>query len=87
LIKDRIDRDTPPAFLVHAGNDDRVPVEESIDLYLSLRRKGVPAELHVYEQGSHGFALETNRSEAITGIVKSWSERCIEWLKVRGIMN
>lgn len=76
----------PPAFLVHAENDSKVSVLASIELYTDLKQKGVPAELHVYEQGEHGFALEKNRDTATNSTVADWSDRCIEWLKLRGIL-
>ena len=76
----------PPAFLVHAGNDSKVSVDNSIDLYSALTRMNVPAELHIYEQGEHGFALELDRGPAVTSTVIDWSRRCIEWLKVRGVL-
>ena len=73
-----------PTLLIHAGNDSKVPVSSSIEMYKYLHEKGAPVELHVYEQGEHGFALETNRGMAITSTVHSWSQRCIEWMKVKG---
>lgn len=79
-------KDIPPTFLVHAGNDSRVNVLGSVELYTALRQKGVPAELHVYEQGEHGFALETDRGPGVTSTVSDWSKRFIAWLKVRGIL-
>ena len=79
-------KDIPPTFLVHAGNDSRVNVMGSVELYTALKEKGVPAELHVYEQGEHGFALETDRGLAVTSTVTDWSERLLEWLKVRGVL-
>jgi len=78
--------DIPPSFLVHAGNDSKVPVMSSVELYIALKKKGVPAEMHVYEQGEHGFALEKDRGPVITSTVNDWSKRLIEWLKVRGIL-
>ena len=77
----------PPAFLVHAGDDSRVPVAVSVELYTQLSQAGVPAELHVYEQGEHGFALETDRGAAITSTVEDWSSRLLAWLEVRGILD
>lgn len=76
----------PPAFLVHAGNDSKVSVLASVELYSDLKQKGVPAELHVYEQGEHGFAVERNRDQATNSTVNDWTNRCIEWLKLRGIL-
>jgi acetyl esterase/lipase len=78
--------DLAPAFLVHAGDDSRVPVAVSIELYTQLSEAGVPAELHVYERGEHGFALETDRGASVTSTVESWSARLLEWLKVRSIL-
>lgn len=78
--------DIPPAFVVHAGDDSTVPVAVSVELYMYLKEKGVPAELHIYEQGEHGFALETDRGQEITRTVTDWSERCLEWLRLRGVL-
>lgn len=78
---------TPPTFLVHAADDPRAPVLQSVHLYEALKRNSVPAELHVYEKGGHGFALERDRGEDISSTVLSWSTRCIEWLKVRRILT
>ncbi|MFC0876977.1 alpha/beta hydrolase [Saccharicrinis sp. FJH2] len=77
----------PPTFLVHAGNDLKAPVQGCVQLYLGLLANKVPAEMHIYEHGGHGFALETNKGEAITSTVMDWSDRCIEWLKLRGILK
>jgi len=72
---------TPPAFIVHAGDDKTVPPENSVLLYIAFRRVGVPAELHLYERGGHGFALaEGNPS------VGDWTERCLAWMRGRGLL-
>ena len=47
---------TPPTFLAHAGNDP-VNAENSIFYYLALKHAGVPAELHIYSTGGHGFGM------------------------------
>lgn len=47
----KINESIPPAFLVHAGNDARVSVMQSVKMYSELKQKGVQAELHIYEQG------------------------------------
>jgi len=84
--KSGVIQNTPPAFLVHAGNDSKVPVLSSVGLYIDLKNNSVPAELHVYEQGEHGFALEEDRGPAIKSMVDDWSKRCLDWLKLRGIL-
>lgn len=76
----------PPTFLVHAGNDLKAPVQGCVDLYISLNENKVPVEMHIYEHGGHGFALETDKGEAITSTVMDWSSRCIEWMKLEGIL-
>ncbi|HEY1112892.1 MAG TPA: alpha/beta hydrolase [Chitinophagaceae bacterium] len=67
---------TPPTFLVHATDDAGVPVENSLVFYQALVRHKVPAELHVYAYGGHGFGLAVGR-----GYLSSWTERCLDWLK------
>lgn len=49
--------DMPPIFLMHAADDEAVPVENALILYDALRRAGVPVALHVFEAGGHGFGL------------------------------
>jgi acetyl esterase/lipase len=68
--------DTPPTFIVHAGDDKAVPVENSILFYRALKDKGVPAEFHIYPEGGHGFALAIGK-----GYLSTWTDRCMDWLK------
>jgi predicted amidohydrolase len=79
----RIPKGTGPMFLVHASDDDEpgAQPEQSLALYRALRDAGVPAELHIYDEGGHGFAVRKARRP-----VSNWSERCAEWLKHRGIL-
>jgi acetyl esterase/lipase len=74
--------DTPPTFLFHTNADAAVPPENSVHYYLALRRAGVPAELHVFEQGPHGVGL-ANDDEALS----EWSTLLANWLRVRGIVQ
>jgi acetyl esterase/lipase len=67
--------DTPPAFLVHAGDDKTVRVGNSIAYYEALVRNKVPAELHLYQNGGHGFGMN-NKTTA-----DQWTERLKNWLK------
>ncbi|HRI21192.1 MAG TPA: alpha/beta hydrolase, partial [Panacibacter sp.] len=48
---------TPPAFLVHASDDDGVKPDNSILYYQALLKKNVSAEMHLYQHGGHGFGL------------------------------
>jgi acetyl esterase/lipase len=76
----RVTKQTPPTFFAHAG-DDGVSPENSVAMYLALKRAGVPAELHIYNNGGHGFGLRPDASPATT-----WPARCEDWLRVRGIL-
>jgi len=74
--------ETPPTFLVHADDDKVVPPENSISFYLALRKANVPAEMHIYEKGGHGFGPGTNK-----GAVSSWMTRCADWMRGRGLLD
>ena len=79
----RIPEGTGPMFLVHASDDDErgAQPEQSLALYRALRDAGVPAELHIYDRGGHGFGVRKSDRP-----VSRWTERCAEWLKHRGIL-
>lgn len=74
----QVDSNTPKAFLVHATDDKAVPVENSINYYLALKQHNIPAEMHVYEKGGHGFGLGTS------GTNKEWPKACEKWLITNG---
>lgn len=74
--------ETPPTFLVHTSGDTGVPAENSICFYLALRKAKVPAELHIYEKGRHGFGLGAD-----VGPAASWPRRCEEWMRDRGLLK
>jgi acetyl esterase/lipase len=78
----QVTKDTPPTFLVHGGTDQSVPPENSLLFYAALRKAGVPAELHVNQDGAHGVGLEPNH-----GPISEWPKRCAEWLAVRGLLT
>ena len=73
---------TPPAFLFHTDADKTVPVENSVLFYLAMRKAGVPAELHIYEHGSHGVGLAQNDPA-----LSSWPGRLADWLSGRGLLT
>jgi len=67
--------DTPPAFFVHADNDDGVPVENTLLMYKAMRKKNIPAELHILSEGGHGFGLGINNDH-----IGSWTNNLKLWL-------
>jgi acetyl esterase/lipase len=74
--------DTPPTLLVHADDDNVVPPENSIAFYLALRKAKVPAEMHIYEKGGHGFGPGAGK-----GACSSWMVRCADWMQGRGLLD
>ncbi len=72
----------PPTLLIHASDDGTTSPVNSINYYLKLMEAKVPVEMHIYEQGGHGFGImKTNQ------FVAAWPDRCIDWLYNRGIIN
>lgn len=67
---------TPPVFLAHGQDDRSVPVENSLRFYAALRAAGVPAELHVWPHGAHGFGMHAD-----AGPAAAWPDLCADWLR------
>ena len=72
---------TPPTFLVHASDDDGVKPENSIVFYQALLRHKIPAEMHMYQSGGHGFGMKQKSKKEL------WMERCRNWMEVNGWMQ
>jgi acetyl esterase/lipase len=77
----QVDENTPPAFIVHSADDNAVPVQNSINYFLALKKINIPEELHIYEKGGHGYGLGRN-----LGTETNWPEACKNWLKARGYL-
>jgi len=72
-----------PAFLV-AAYDDRQDISEGLaEVYLRFKRAGVPAELHIYGSGGHGFGVRARNTRP----AGAWLLRFEEWLKDRGVLS
>lgn len=74
----QITADTPPTFLVHAGDDHSVPVQNSLMFYDELLRNKVKAEMHIFQAGGHGFGLNNPKSK------DKWMDWCKNWLDENG---
>ncbi len=72
----QVTRQTPPAFLAQATDDKVVSSKNSLYFYEALHKNGVPAELHLYEKGEHGFLTAPPFEE--------WFGRCIYWMHSNG---
>jgi endo-1,4-beta-xylanase len=69
--------DSPPAFLSCGDSDQLTPSQGLAELYVAMRRAGVPAEMHIYAGAAHGFGLRTSNK----GPVAAWPQRLIDWLE------
>jgi endo-1,4-beta-xylanase len=74
-------KETPPGFLLVAA-DDRISAERTVNSFSALRKAGVPAELHVYARGGHGFGMHEIRAP-----VAHWPTRLQEWMEDRGLLK
>ena len=67
-----VNANTPPTWLTHTGDDNVVTVENSIRFYQELIRNKVPAEMHLYPKGNHGFVLFQPTDE--------WMQPLFSWI-------
>lgn len=74
----QITSQTPPAFIVHATDDNGVSPRNSLVFYDSLIHKKVPAEMHIYQTGGHGFGMYIKNSKEL------WMDRCKSWMEING---
>ena len=82
---DMANSNTPPAFLWHTIPDRTVPVENSIEYALALKKLNIDVELHIYPHGPHGLGTgERTEYSGRFAEVKSWPGLCARFLKDRG---
>lgn len=74
-LQNRVDARTPPVFLLHAQDDDAVPVENTLVMEAALRAAGVPHETHLYAHGGHGFGVREAR-----GTLALWPQLVRAWI-------
>ena len=72
---------TPPTFLVHANNDSAVPVKNSLLYNEALVKFKVPAEMHIYQAGGHGFGLNNITTK------ENWFETMKNWMVANKLVN
>ncbi|MBQ7178751.1 MAG: alpha/beta hydrolase [Victivallales bacterium] len=73
-----VDSKTPPAFLIHAADDPGVSPFNSILYFQALLAAGVPAEMHIFQEGSHGFGMKVTADDKP---VSYWIDLLANWLK------
>lgn len=74
----------PPTFIAQMGDDGSSLAQGSALLYLGLLENKVPAELHIYEKGGHGFGMNP-RPNAIG--TSDWRLRALDWMRARSLVN
>ncbi len=79
--EEQINPQTPPAFIVHAADDKAVPPANSILFFEALLKNKVPAEMHIYQSGGHGFGLHNSSTK------DEWIERFKNWLLMNGFIK
>ncbi len=67
----QVDDNTPPAYITHAGDDNLVDVDNSIIYFEKLRHRHIAAELHIYQNGGHGFIFRH----------EGWMDPLFKWMK------
>jgi acetyl esterase/lipase len=73
---------TPPTFLFHTNADTAVPVENSVQYFLALRKAGVPAEMHIFKDGPHGVGLAMQDPT-----LSEWPKTLANWLRASGLIK
>jgi len=73
---------TPPTFLFHTNADTTVPVENSVQYFLALRKAGVPAEMHIFKDGAHGAGLAMQDPA-----LSEWPKVLANWLRASGFLK
>ncbi|MBB3054572.1 alpha/beta hydrolase [Mucilaginibacter gotjawali] len=76
----QVTANTPPTFLVHAEDDDLVPVENTLMFYDALLKAKVKAEMHIFQSGGHGFGLNNPKTK------DKWIDWCKNWMETNGFI-
>ena len=79
--EEQVNDQTPKAFLVHAADDNAVPLKNSLLYAERLTANKVPVDLHVYAKGGHGFGLNNKTTSG-----DLWFDRLISWMKANQLL-
>ncbi len=77
-----VTKDTPPTFIYHTFTDQTVPVEQPLRFYDALVKAGVPSELHIFANGSHGTGLGKGDPA-----LDQWPNLLENWLRAHGLLT
>lgn len=73
---------TPPILLAHSSDDKISDPENSVIMYMALKRAKIPTELHVYATGDHDFGVRQNDK-----LPSSWTGLCLRWLRDQQLLD
>lgn len=76
----QLGKTSPPTFIVHTSDDASTSLG-AVEIYAKLKKAGVSSELHVYQNGGHGYGVRQRKGSAIG----KWSEAAADWLVLRGL--
>ena len=65
----------PPTIIIHAANDTTCPVEGSLQMFSALKAANVPAEMHIFEDGGHGFGVRAASGKPVA----VWPDLVVRW--------
>ena len=82
-MEKNVHENTPMAFIMHATDDKSVPVENSLKYYTSLKDYKIPVELHLYQDGGHGYSIRGTIGKSVA----NWTSVVTNWLKVNKIIE
>ncbi|MBT1703983.1 alpha/beta hydrolase [Fulvivirgaceae bacterium PWU20] len=77
--QNRVDKQTPPVFLIHSRDDKAVPLDNSLLFHEALRKFDIPAELHIYNHGGHGYGMAPKDE-----MLNTWPLLTVKWLEQLG---
>lgn len=72
--------DTPPTLILHAADDASVPVENATAMFAALRAARIPAEMHIFQEGGHGFGLRGIEGKPVA----AWPDLMLRWADRHG---
>lgn len=78
-LEKRVDDTTPPTFLLHAVDDPAVKVENSVALFNALHARQIPVEMHLFEQGRHGFGIRDAQGLPVA----LWPRLMMNWIATK----
>jgi len=78
----KVTKDCGPAFIVHTHDDGSTAVGAA-KIYIALKENNVPAELHIYQNGGHGYGVRPRKGS----VISTWTDRAAEWLRIRKLIE